>query len=430
MKSRSRTIKTVAAAVGAGFLLAACETESRVPTAPSRLASTVHSSQQHPHGHVLRAFRPKESSQWDNNPIVYHGGPIIYAQKVATIYWSSRTIYNGGPAPGTTGSGAADGSLMGFFLNHLGGSPYYNINTTYYDGAGTPVQNTVTYTQYWASNTNVPATGSNVSIGAIQAEIESGFTSGALTFDPNTLYLVFTDSAVDQDSLFVSNGCAEHSYFTWNGNHVKFGAMPRDYDQAGCRQGDHLTGAGSPNNDPVADAEVNTTAHETEETNTDPEPVSGWADSSTVYQPPWFENADKCVWMFGSNQIYTTGNGAKANMNLGGKDFLVQENWIAQAGGCDVERLIVSISGPDNMNCTDTYTWSVTASGLGSSFTYVWQQGTPTGFGNGMIWTQVGTGPTYTRQGCPSEAYLWLRVQATDNFGGQGLAYKTVSLTS
>ncbi len=414
-------------AVGAGFLFAACEMESRAPTAPISLASRVFSSQEHPHGHGLRAFRPKESSQRDNNPIVYHGGPIIYAQKVATIYWSNRTIYNGGPAPGTTGTGTADGSLVGFFLNHLGGSLYYNINTTYYDGANRTVQNTVTYTQYWASNTNVPAANSNVSIGAIEAEVVSGFTSGALTFDPNTLYLVFTDAGVDQDNMFVRGYCAEHGNFNWNGNDVKLGAMPRDFDQVGCRQGDYISGAGSPNNDPVADAEVNTTAHETEETNTDPDPFSGWADSSTVYQPPWFENADKCVWMFGSNQIYTTGNGAKANMNLGGKDFLIQENWV-NGGNCDVERLIVSISGPDNMNCTNTYMWSASALGLGSSFTYVWYQGVTT-FPGHLYWTQVGTGSTYTRQGCPSEAYLWLRVNATDNFGGQGLAYKTVSLT-
>jgi len=86
-----------------------------------------------------------------------------------------------------------------------------------------------------------------------------------------------------------------------------------------------------------------------------------------------------------------------------------------------------SISGPGLMNCTDTYTWFTSASGVGTSFTYVWYQGSPSGFGNGMIWVQVGTGPSYTRQGCPVEAYLWLRVKATDEFGFHRLAYKTVS---
>src|SRR5439155_815299 len=151
----------------------------------------------------------------------YHGGPIIYAQKVAAIYWSTRTIYPGGPAPGTQGPGSGDGSLVGFFMSHLGGSPYYNINTTYDDGAGTHIQNSVTYTQYW---------------------------------------------------------------------------------------------------------EVNTLAHETEETNTD-EDLNAWYDNAGN------ENADKCAWDFGAT--YTTSNGSTANMQVGGSDFLVQQNWVnANGGGC------------------------------------------------------------------------------------------------
>lgn len=74
----------------------------------------------------------------------------------------------------------------------------------------------MTYTQYWAANTNVPLPGQPVLDSQIQAQIVAGFTSGKLTYDPSTLYLVFTDA---------------------------------------------LTG--SPNNDPAADAEVNTLAHGT-----------------------------------------------------------------------------------------------------------------------------------------------------------------------
>src|SRR2546427_6665913 len=40
----------------------------------------------------------------------------------------------------------------------LGGSPYFNINTTYFDGSNTHINNVVNYTQYWASNTNLPPT--------------------------------------------------------------------------------------------------------------------------------------------------------------------------------------------------------------------------------------------------------------------------------
>src|SRR6267154_1170890 len=146
------------------LLVASCETKARLPTLPEVASSldAKRSTFQHPHGHVFRRFGRAEPSQNDNNPIQYHGGPIIYAQKVAVIYWSNRTIYKGGPAPGETGAGSSDTSLTGFFLNHLGGSPYYNINSTYTNGSNSTVQNSVTYTQYWASNTNLPAVNTNV----------------------------------------------------------------------------------------------------------------------------------------------------------------------------------------------------------------------------------------------------------------------------
>jgi len=186
-----------AAAVG---LVVACNPESRTPTAPPQAAAVPEFELQHPGTHIMLLrghVRPGLSlgaAPSSGNGIDYHGGPIIYAQKVAAIYWSSGTIYAGGPAPGTSGAGTADGSLVGFFMSHLGGSPYYNINTTYYDGTNTHVQNSVTYTQYWAANTNVPLPGQPVLDSQIQAQVIAGFTSGKLTYDPNTLYLEFSDA--------------------------------------------------------------------------------------------------------------------------------------------------------------------------------------------------------------------------------------------
>jgi len=318
-------------AAGAELLLVSCETESRTPTQPTSLFPEA----QQEHGHVAPLFaiglreppRAPQPAFRGSATISYHGGPIITAQKVAAIYWSSRAIYNGGPTPGTSGPGSNDGSLVGFLLNHLGGSPYYGINTTYDDGGGTHVQNSVTYTQYWASNTNVPAESSTVSHSAVQAQIEAGFTNGNLTFDPSTLYLVFSDATVNLGGGFVphTNGyCGRHSFFSWNGNVVKYAEMPHAFDinersnDSGFTCGPVIDSLGSPNNDSAADVEVSVTAHEIEETNTDPQ-LSAWYDD---FQN---ENADKCAYIYGPRD--TLANGAVANMNLGGKDFLVQQNW-------------------------------------------------------------------------------------------------------
>src|SRR5260370_13819799 len=192
---------------GAVLLVVACNPDSRpptqAPTQPAGSANALAFELQNPGTHIMLLrghVRPGLSlgaAPTSGNGIDYHGGPIIYAQKVAAIYWSNSTIYPGGPGPGTNGPGSADASVVGFFMSHLGGSPYYNINTTYYDGAGTHIQNSVTYTQYWAANTNVPLPGQPVLDTQIQAHVVEGFTSGKLTYDARTLYLVFSDALLN-----------------------------------------------------------------------------------------------------------------------------------------------------------------------------------------------------------------------------------------
>jgi hypothetical protein len=66
-------------------------------------------------------------------------------------------------------------------------------------------------------------------------------------------------------------------------------------------------------------------AHETEETATDPVSLThspyfaGWYDTSRE------ENADKCAYRYGPTLDY---NGLDYwNMRIGGKQFLVQQNW-------------------------------------------------------------------------------------------------------
>jgi hypothetical protein len=123
--------------------------------------------------------------------IFFHGGPVlVLGTNVAAVYWAASPIYNGGPAAGSHGAGSGDVSLIGFFLRNLGGSPYFNINSTYTNGSGTAIANVVNYTQYWANNSNVPSNGQVVSDNAIVAMLQSGFDGGKLTYDPNTLYAV------------------------------------------------------------------------------------------------------------------------------------------------------------------------------------------------------------------------------------------------
>jgi len=65
-------------------------------------------------------------------------------------------------------------------------------------------------------------------------------------------------------------------------------------------------------------------AHELEEAVTDPD-LNAWWDTNGA------ENADKCAWTFGTT--YAAPNGSSANMKIGCRDYLIQQNWVNQGSG-------------------------------------------------------------------------------------------------
>jgi hypothetical protein len=80
----------------------------------------------------------------------------------------------------------------------------------------------------------------------------------------------------------------------------------------------------SPNENAGADGMASIIAHELEESVTDPE-LNAW------YDRRGYENADKCAWTFGSTS--TAPNGSLYNMSMGGRNWLIQQNWVNAAGG-------------------------------------------------------------------------------------------------
>ena len=271
--------------------------------------------------------------------IKYFGGEVINAQKIVAIYYSSSQapVYSHGPRPGSVGTGAEDGSLVGYFLNNLGGSSYWNINSTYYDvldGAQNFISNSMGYSSFWAPSQKAPGAGGVVTADDMVYLIETGFANKTLTYDPNTLYMIFTGPGVNLGGGFSSSNlqyCAWHSgyWFEKGGPIVQFSAMPYDADF----NPDHPSANGyictyltkGPNGDLGADVAVSAMAHETEETATDPVSLThspyfvGWYDVFGA------ENADKCAYRYGPT--LAVNNRDYWNMTIGGKPFLVQQNW-------------------------------------------------------------------------------------------------------
>jgi hypothetical protein len=320
------TLPALAAALA---VLAACSDANPVaqtpPAVPIVRASGVRAGVVSVRGTPVPRFTSSPAGQAGTMGITYHGGQVLLTPRVSAVYWAASTIYNGGPPVNTTGAGSADGSLVGYFLNHLGGSPYFNINTTYYDSQGTHVSNVLTYAQFWANGTyNVPAAGATVTDAQMLSMLQYAFNNGKLSYDANTVYLIFTKGTVNLGGGFGTQYCTYHSWGTVAvggvGRTVLYAAMPDGYTYPSACS----SGYPPPNGDPHGDTEAGLLALVINESVQDPRD-NAWYDSSG------FEPAAKCAWTWGAT--FTTANGGVANITLGSKNFLVPQNWVNVSPG-------------------------------------------------------------------------------------------------
>ena len=238
--------------------------------------------------------------------IRYHNGPVISGTvKVYYIWYGNWTN-----SPAQT--------ILGNLANSIGNSPYFNINTTYYS---TPPQTSVSGAVLNGGSVfDNYSHGTSLSDAAIQAIVTAQINSHALPNDPNGVYFVLTSADVNETSGFCSQYCGWHTYGTIAGSTIKYAFVgnPARCLSACAQQ------STSPNGDAGADGMASIIAHELEESVTDPL-LNAW------YDGRGYENADKCAWNFGTT--YKAANGSLANVNLGGLNYLIQQNWLNVGNG-------------------------------------------------------------------------------------------------
>jgi len=257
---------------------------------------------QNPSGNAKPGGGPGGAS---SNGINYHGGPVMLGTVNVYYIWYGNWAGNSAT------------TILTDLASNIGGTPYYNINTTYYNGANQHVSNAVAYA---SSTTDNYSQGTSLTDTAIRTVVSSAITSGRLPLDANGVYFVLTSSDVTASSGFCTQYCGWHTHASISGVDVKYSFVGNpDRCPSSCSM--QTTG---PNGNAGADGMASIIAHELEEAHTDPD-LNAW------YDRRGYENADKCAWTFGTT--YTTANGAKANMNLGGRDFLIQQNWVNAGGG-------------------------------------------------------------------------------------------------
>jgi hypothetical protein len=233
--------------------------------------------------------------------LTYQGGPVMVAPTNLYYIWY----------------GAWDSASQNVLNNlgqHIGGSPYFNINTTYYNGSGTHVVNSVALA---GSTTDNLSLGTRLTDANIQTIVANAISAGKLPADANGVYMVLTDKTVTATSGFCSQYCGWHTHGTIAGKDIKYAFIgnPETQCPSGCGANNP-----SPNNTPGADAMASVLSHELEEAVTDPD-LNAWYSLKDG-----MENADKCAWNFGSTS--TAANGAKYNQSFGTMKYLIQQNWV------------------------------------------------------------------------------------------------------
>jgi len=241
-----------------------------------------------------------------SNGIDYHGGPVMTGTK--NVYY----IWYGNWSGKTTAQ-----SILNQLASHMGGSSYFNINTTYTNGNGMSVANSVALS---ASTTDTYSHGTSLSDSAVQGVVSDAITSGRLVKDGNGVYFVLTSADVNETSGFCTQYCGWHTHSTIGGTDIKF-AFVGNPDRCPSACTEQTT---SPNDDAGADGMASIISHELEEAATDPD-LNAWYDRRGQ------ENADKCAWTFGTTS--TASNGSKYNITLNGTHFLIQQNWVNAGGG-------------------------------------------------------------------------------------------------
>ena len=309
------------------------------------------------------------------NGISYHNGPVMHGTTNVYYIWY-----------GNWSTDAGANSILTNLASHIGGSPYFNINTTYGDTT-VNVANAVTYA---GSTSDSGSLGTSLSDNSIWTIVTNSINSGQLPLDANGVYFVLTAPGVKETSGFLTQYCGWHTYGTLGSTNIKFSFVG---DAQGPSLGACAAQSVSPNGDAGADAMASVIAHELEEAVTDPL-LNAWYDSVGN------ENADKCAWTFGTT--YSAPNGSAANMALGGLNYLIQQNWLNASGG----KCVLSYSSTPDFSVsvspasqtviqgatTGNYTLTATPSG-GFTGTVTWTLGT---LPSGITASAISTSGTFT----------------------------------
>ena len=262
----------------------------------------------------------RNSGPKTDSRILYHGGPVV--DGVSNIYFIWYGCWRADVICSNLGNPSIQ-FVLSDFVSHLGSSPYFQINSTYPNADGQAPSGGL----FFGGSTVdfAYSQGNELTETDIAGIVSNQVLSSGLPLDPSALYIVISSEDVSANSVgFCQIGAPpHHGYSTVLGTTFRYGFVGHAGRCPLAAAPQFVAANGSllptPNGDLAADAMASNLAHVLSAMVTNPY-GSGWFDRYG------FENADKCQGQFGPT--FTTANGARANVHLGYRDYLIQENWV------------------------------------------------------------------------------------------------------
>ena len=257
-----------------------------------------------------------------NTKMIYHDGSIMAGDLDVYLIWYGCWDDNCGLAGNTTIQ-----SILRDFTSSIGGSPYFQINVGYPNQAGQMPTGAVFY---GAQAYDRYSRGFELTASDIEQIVSDQIASRALPQDPIGVYVVLASADVSSSATGFCNPSAHphHGYVPQvlgaQANYAFLGNPMRCPSVEARQFFANGTLLPSPNGSVAADAMASTLANLLSRVVTNPH-GDGWFDRYGL------ENAVKCEGKFG--ETYLTQNGARANMRLGQRDFLIQQNWVNDRKG-------------------------------------------------------------------------------------------------
>ena len=247
--------------------------------------------------------------------IAYHNGAVLTGTQIVYVIWYG----NWAPNP-------SQQLLLAEFMSTLGSSPYFQINTGYPNGAGQAPSGDLTF---GGSSTDAYSHHAVLSEADVADVVANAVLTGGLPLDPSGIYVVLTSPDVtvqDGATQFCLTCCNLHGTSIVAGSPFRYAFVghPARCPSACSSQ------AHSPNGDYAIDAMVSWLAAVLSEVVTDPN-NDAWFDRYGL------ENAEKCEGTYGTTYPVTNlwGQSAQANIKLGYRDYLLQQNWVnGKKGHC------------------------------------------------------------------------------------------------